>query len=195
MTRSISAPAQPRQTLLAKAIIGLSAIVALATSDVPSWRTTDELRLQVLLDERSEQRLLLTLEVSGRLYEDLASTEIQLDVTTDRAASDFVLEARSLTPDTLEVLTFGAPDAGAEGLAVRPSLESPNRASLSFTLTCAQVELEERPESCFAQAEIRVARESERPVLANVVVTTLSTGGGPDQPDGNFTVNLEEIGP
>jgi len=198
---SQSAPRVPR-ALLAKLIIGISAIVALATSAPPPWTTTEGQELRVVLDDRSEQRVLLSIEITGPLYQGAYGGLVDVTAVADRAASDFSLEARLLTPDTLAVDSFSAlqpdsgaePDGGADTLTAQPSLESPDRASLQLGLPCIQ--LEERPESCLARAELRLARESARPLTAQLsVITRLMGGDGSDPPPGSVTIDLQELAP
>ena len=192
LTRAPSAASRP---LLAKLVIAVTGVVALATSRPPPWVATEERELRVALDERGEQRLLLTVEIADPFYAGLDTAEIDVVVVTDRAASDFSLEARSLTPDTLEVFGSDAPDFGAGALTVRPSLESPARAAVVLALTCADVELYERPESCFARAELTLARESERPLVASVTATANFSGGDSREPDETFSFELEALEP
>lgn len=195
---TLTPPPVPR-TLLAKLVIGISALVALATSAPPPWTATAAGELRVALDDSGEQRVLLSIELTGPLYQGAYAGTVEVTAVTDRAASDFSLEARVLTTGALAIDSFAAPalDAGADGgastLTVQPSLESPDRASLSFTLTCTQLEFP-RPESCLAQAELLLARQSARPLSARLsVTTTLTGGGGSDRPPGTSTIDLQEI--
>lgn len=191
------------RTLLAKLIIGVSAVVALATSGPPPWTATEEQQLRVALNERSEQRVLLTIELTGPLYQGTYSGSVELTAVADRAASDFSLEARSLTPDALALGSFdapqpdagSAPDGGASTRVVQPSLESPDRASLQMRLACTELEAE-RPEACLAQAEIRLARESARGLDARLSVSVHLQGYyGPDRPPGTLMIDLQELAP
>ena len=57
-----------RRALLAKLVIGGSALVALASSPPPEWVAQQQAHLHLVFDERKERTAILSIEVSGKLY-------------------------------------------------------------------------------------------------------------------------------
>jgi hypothetical protein len=92
--------------VLAKLVICVSAVVAVATSRALPWVVEDEQLLRVALDVRSQQQLILSVELGGELYADTFGEGVALTATANRGAADFKLSARSLTrssaPDPLD---------------------------------------------------------------------------------------------
>jgi hypothetical protein len=193
---------EARNTWLAKLVICISAVVALATSQTPRWSLEDEQHLSVALHTRREQTLLLTIDLGGNLYRDTVDGEVALTATANRAATDFTFSARALTqPGILESppeSTTGGPDAGRSSgvfFAARPTLESPNEASLWFEIECAEPSQERRAETCTALFELTLSRESERPLSAQLSVLTQIRGGSERERPGTFEVSLAQVAP
>lgn len=189
-----------RDAVLAKLVICIGAVVALATSAPPSWVLEHEQSASVALDDSSTRKLLLTIELGGALYADTRGSEAELTITTDRAASDLTVVIERLGGG--EDPSTSSNDAGAESgqdegpWLVNFTLEAPARASQWLRLACPPSDLEPREETCLDQFEITLARESESPLQAQLLVRTNVFGQQEKRPrGGTFAVSLEEVAP
>jgi len=210
------------RSLLAKLVIGASVVVALADSPPRTWSAEEAWSKRVALDERSERRFLVTIELAGELYADTRSGDVWITATADRAASDLTLTGRPLTPpeepeepedpgvagfpeDTFADAgaSEAAPDAGTRpdttgAESSRPGPGAADRAGLGFNLACIernrQTPEELRPETCVEQFELTLARESEQPLSAELSVHVTLMGETQREPPGTFQIRAEELG-
>ena len=190
-----------RRALLAKLVIGGSALVALASSPPPEWVAQQQAHLHLVFDERKERTAILSIEVSGKLYASAQGGTLELFTTADGAAGDLLLSARPLPSDEAVSDPTEASQADAnpelEALAARsdPDLSSPIMTWLSVPLECAQSEPPaRRPKSCVERFEITLTRPSQMPL--NVDLSALVELGGPGQTaPGTLQVLLEESDP
>lgn len=193
-----STPPSGLKPLLAKLVIGITAVVALATSAPPRWQATETRQASVALEGDSARKLRLTIELTGELYADVIAGNVVVSVVANRAASDLTLNLRPLAPGRDSSGSAGAapaaqPDAGSSSLTARPALDSPNRAALWLGLACPSVA--ERGEACVEHFEITLTRDSELPLTADLNVVTTLDGERERRPAGTFDVRLEETPP
>lgn len=196
--------AQAARALLAKLVIGISTLVALASSPPPRWLAKAEQQLEIVFDERNERTAILSVDLAGKLYADLAGGTLEVWATADRSASDLVLSVRPLTlaagdappraPAELQ-LEAELPDA-ASSPSARPDVRQPNIARLSLPLACAEHQpTVPRAESCSEQLEITLTRESQRPLSVELSVVVFIDGTRKTQPSGVFALALAEPAP
>ncbi|HKO91915.1 MAG TPA: hypothetical protein VJU61_12220 [Polyangiaceae bacterium] len=209
----------PWRSLLAKLVIGTSAIVALADSPLPTWEAEETWSEHHTLDEQSELRFLLTVELAGELYADTNHGDVTITATADRAASDLTLTLRPLTPQQEPEEPEGAafpedtfadagaspapPDAGVRpdttgAVSGRPSPSAADRASIALDLACIERHRErpeERPEACVEQFELTLGRESKLPLSAQLDVQVRLIGETQRRPAGTFQLRAEELAP
>lgn len=198
--RGAHASQQAVRVLLAKLVIGIGTLVALASSPPPRWRAEQAQELQIVFDERNERTVLASVDLAGKLYADLAAGTLDVMVTADRSASDLVLSVRPLAPGGGEPeappeLQPGESSDGAELTTARPDVRQPNRVWLSLPLGCGEPEPAARAESCSEQFEITLRRESQRPLSVQLSVTSFLDGRRKTQPSGVFQLVLEEPAP
>jgi hypothetical protein len=193
---------QNSRPLLAKLVIGISALVALASSAPPQWFALEQGQLHLVFDERNERKAILSIEVTGKLYAAAQGGTVELVTTSDRDASDLVLSARPLPSDTAVLdPTDAPPDAEAQqslsllGALAAPDLSSPTMAWLSVPLECAQDDPPaRRPKSCVEQFEITLTRSSQQPLSVDLTATVEVDGPG-QTPPGTLQVFLVESAP
>jgi hypothetical protein len=201
--RLSSTPEQSPRALLAKLVIGLSALVALATSAPPEWHRVEYGQLQLAFDGRNERTAILSIELAGELYADAREGTLDVSATADRTASDLVLSVRALEPSMGEPAEAEGDsdvdtelDAGAGIPTARPDVKSPNVASLSVPVACAEHDPSApRAERCVAQFEITLARRSQRPLAVELNVAVQLDGRRETEPPGTFQLTLEERAP
>jgi len=207
----------PVRSLLAKLVIGASIVVALADSAPPHWHANEEWSTRVALDERSERRFLITIELAGKLYADARDGDVEITAWADRGAGDMNLAWRPLTPPE-EPEGAGFPedtfvDAGSGGTVsdagawpattgwvlgeLRPG--TADQANVGFRLACTDrspsLPGEPRPETCVEQFELSLARESKRALNADLGVYVTVLGKAEHQPPGTFQIRAEELVP
>jgi hypothetical protein len=187
--------------LLAKLVIGSSALVALASSPPPQWVVQQQAQLHLVFDERSERTAILSIEISGKLYAAADGGMLELFTTADGAASDLGLSARPLPSDAAVSDPTEASEADAspelEALAARsaPDLSSPTLAWLSVPLECAQDDPSaRRPKSCIERFEITLTHPSQQPLSVDLSARVDVGGPGQTAP-GTLQVLLEESDP
>ena len=201
--RPRATPGQSPRALLAKLVIGISALVALASSPPPSWVAQEQRHLHLEFDERNERTAMLSIEVTGKLYAAATGGMLELVTTADRAASDLTLSARPLPSDpALSDPLEAAPESDADpelySLLARahPDLSNPTLVWLSVPLECAQDDPPaRRPQSCIEQFEITLTRPSHEPLAVDLTAIVYVGGPGQPAPPGTLQVLLEEAAP
>jgi len=210
----------PLRSLLAKLVMGAGVVVALADSPPRTWIAEEEWSKRVALDELTERRFLVTIELGGALYADTRSGDVTIRAVADRAASDLTLTGWPLTPPEEPVEpadpgvagfpedTFadaGASDAASDAGArpggeesSRPGPGAADQAGIGFDLACTErdrlVPEEPRPEACVEQFELTLARESERRLSAELRVYVRLIGETQRQPPGTLQIHVQELG-
>jgi hypothetical protein len=183
------------RALLAKLVIGVSTVVALADSAQPQWYSGAEAQahLQVVFAEQDERKAIFSIELGGPLYADLLDGEVQISATADRTASDLALSVRPFDPSSDEA----APDEPAgEAEVARATPSRPNVAMLSVPVGCPEEDpAVPRPERCSEQFEITLTRGSDRPLSIDLNAVVQLQGRSQTQPKGTFEFHLEELDP
>ena len=192
-----------QRPLLAKLVIGVSALVALATAALPDWIAQQQDELHLVFDERNERTAILRIELSGKLYAAARGATLELTTTADRAATDLRLSARPLSsdealPEPLQAAREAdvAPEPQAFHDGGNPDLSSPTMTWLSVPLECAQDDPPaRRPKSCVELFEITLTRRSQEPLAVDLIATVYVGGGPGATAPGKPQVLLEESAP
>ena len=201
---------QAARALLAKLVMGSSALVALADSaprEVGLWYAEEPGKVRLVFAEQNERKALLSIKLDGPLYADVVSAEMEITATADRTASDLELSVRPYEPN---------PDESARAESVseveadfrngfepqtavtsaRPSPKSPASVSLSVSSECAESDRDvPREGSCLEQLQITLARGSQRPLSVDLEVLVRVQGSLQVAPEGTFEIHLEELHP
>jgi hypothetical protein len=181
--------------VLAKLVICISAVVALATSAPPRWHAEEERLQWVHLTDATEKKLLVTVELGGELYADVRQGYVGLTLHADQAASALTVTGRALgrSPPT-----DAASDAGPGVEVARSAADAPDQLDLGLHIECAErgpLSIDERADSCIDSFEITLQRGAERPLDVYVRLVVVLDGERQRQPPGTFDVRLEELAP
>lgn len=78
--------------------MGISAVVALASSPPPRWSAEKLARAPLVFDERNERTAILSIELDGELDADVGGADVKVIATADRTASDLELSVPPFEP-------------------------------------------------------------------------------------------------